>query len=198
MNLLDAQRLLSTVSDNNTDATLSYVSGIINKVLADIFPNSEKRIYLEKKLFAGTKPHIVVRLDSGNMKSVDMMIQSGIGLCQIISVLFVICLIEVRKGRRLVILDERFNGLHPEAKKIIGEIIKIFAEGGFQFFMVEYGMNIGKLYNVEKIGMEAKVYDLDGVDYNDTDVYLFSDVDLSLVDKDYVDDEEGYVGTVRI
>ncbi|MGV3076397.1 hypothetical protein ACEE21_15060 [Clostridium baratii] len=189
VNLMNAQKLLSTVSDDNTEATLLFVSGVINKALAEIFKGDTRRIYLSRKLYGGTKPHIVVELENGKGEKLDMSIQSGTGLRQIISVLFVICLIEVRKGRRLLILDERLSGLHSEAKRILSEIISIFAEGGFQFVFVEYSLNkLGKLYNVEKPGNEAKVYALDGVEYSNDDVFLFSDVDLSLLDDNYTDD----------
>lgn len=189
VNLMNAQKLLSTVSDDNTEATLLFVSGVINKALAEIFKGDTRRIYLSRKLYGGTKPHIVVELENGKGEKLDMSIQSGTGLRQIISVLFVICLIEVRKGRRLLILDERLSGLHSEAKRILSEIISIFAEGGFQFVFVEYSLNkLGKLYNVEKPGNEAKVYALDGVEYSNEDVFLFSDVDLSLLDDNYTED----------
>lgn len=190
VNLLNAQKLLSTVSDDNTEATLLFVSGVINKALAEIFKGDTRRIYLSKKLYGGYKPHIVVELENSKGERLDMSIQNGTGLKQIISVLFVICLIEVRKGRRLLILDERLSGLHSEAKRILSEILNIFAEGGFQFIFVEYNLNtLGKLYNVEKPGNEAKVYALDGMDYSNDDVFLFSDVDLSLLEEDYVEDE---------
>lgn len=190
VNLLNAQKLLSTVSDDNTEATLLFVSGVINKALAEIFKGDTRRIYLSNKLYGGYKPHIVVELENSKGERLDMSIQNGTGLKQIISVLFVICLIEVRKGRRLLILDERLSGLHSEAKRILSEILNIFAEGGFQFIFVEYNLNtLGKLYNVEKPGNEAKVYALDGMDYSNDDVFLFSDVDLSLLEEDYVEDE---------
>lgn len=190
VNLLNAQKLLSTVSDDNTEATLLFVSGVINKALAEIFKGDTRRIYLSKKLYGGYKPHIVVELENSKGERLDMSIQNGTGLKQIISVLFVICLIEVRKGRRLLILDERLSGLHSEAKRILSEILNIFAEGGFQFIFVEYNLNtLGKLYNVEKPGNEAKVYALDGMDYSNDDVFLFSDVDLSLLEEDYVEDD---------
>lgn len=189
VNLLNAQKLLSTVSDDNTESTLLFVSGVINKALAEIFKGDTRRIYLSRKLYGGSKPHIVVELENGKGERLDMSIQSGTGLRQIVSVLFVICLIEVRKGRRLLILDERLSGLHSEAKRILSEIIKIFSEGGFQFIFVEYSLNtLGKLYNVEKPGNEAKVYALDGVEYSNDDVFLFSDVDLSLLDNDYIEE----------
>lgn len=191
VNLLNAQKVLSTVSDDNTEATLLFVSGVINKALAEIFKNDTRRIHLTKKLYAGNKPHILIELENGKGETLDMSIQSGTGLCQIISALFVICLVEVRKGRRLIILDERLSGLHKEAKRILSEILKIFTEGGFQFIFVEYSLNnLGKIYNVEKPRDEAKVYALDGEEYNDEDVFLFSNVDLSLLDSDYVEDEE--------
>lgn len=189
VNLLNAQKLLSTVSDDNTEATLLFVSGVINKALAEIFKGDTRRIFLNKKLYGGSKPHIVVELENGKGERLDMSIQSGTGLRQIISILYVICLIEVRKGRRLLISDERLSGLHSEAKRILSEIINIFAEEGFQFIFVEYNLNtIGKLYNVEKPNDEAKVYALEGVEYNNEDVFLFSDVDLTLLDENYVED----------
>lgn len=193
INLLNAQKLLSTVSDDNTEATLLFVSGVINKALAEIFKGDTRRIHLSRKLYGGNKPHIVVELENGKGEKLDMSIQSGTGLRQIVSVLFVICLIEVRKGRRLLILDERLSGLHSEAKRILSEIMNIFAEGGFQFIFVEYSLNtLGKLYNVEKPGNEAKVYSLDGMEYDNNDVFLFSDIDLSLLDDDYVDEYENF------
>ena len=190
VNLINAQKLLSTVSDDNTESTLLFVMGVINKALAEIFKGDTRRIHLSKKLYAGSKPHIVVELENGRGEKLDMSIQSGTGLRQIVSVLFVICLIEIRKGRRLVILDERLSGLHKEAKRILSEIIKIFSEGGFQFIFVEYTLNtLGKLYSVEKPGDEARIYPLDGMEYHDEDVFLFTDVDLSVLDEDYVEDD---------
>ena len=186
VDLLQAQMLLATVSDDNTDSTLLFVSGVINKALAEIFKNDTRRIHLAKKLYADTKPHIVIELENGKGERRDLTVQSGTGLRQIISVLFVICLIEVRKSRRLVIFDERMSGLHKEAKRIMSEILKIFAEGGFQFVFVEYSLNdLGRLYSVEKPDSKAKVYPLDGEEYNDEDVFLFSDIDLGILDKDY-------------
>ena len=123
----------------------------------------------------------------------DLSIQSGAGLREVISFMFTICLIEIKKGRRIFISDEKLAGLHKEAKKIVSEIIKIFAEGGFQFVLVEYALNdLGKIYNVEKPSKDAVVLPLDdGVKYDDSTIFMFShDADLSVVDKDYVDDNE--------
>ena len=187
--MLDAQRLLSTVSDDNTDRVLNFITGMVNKVLAEIFPNDTKRIYMKKKLFAGSKPHINIELQNGDGNSIDLTLQEGAGISQIISVMYVICLIEIRKGRRFLMLDEMLNGLHAEAKRVLSEIIKIFADGGFQFVFVEYSLNnLGKIYNVERHGDESRIVDLEGRVYSDNMVYA-SDVDLSVLSSEYV--EEG-------
>lgn len=194
--MLDAQRLLSSVSDDNTDKTLNFITGMVNKVLSELFPTEVKRIYMKKKLFAGSKPHINIEVINGEGNTLDLSIQEGTGIAQVISVMYVICLIEIRKGRRFLMLDEMLNGLHAEAKHVLSEIMKIFAEGGFQFIFVEYSLNdLGKIYNVENRGGESHLVDLEGRKYSDRMVYMGEDddedsgVDLSILSKEYV--EEG-------
>lgn len=170
--MLNAQKLLSSVSDQNTERTLGFITGMVNKVISEVFPNNTKTVYLEKKLYGGTKPHInvIVQDDEGN--TLDLNTQEGEGLCQIISIMYVICLIEIRKGRRLLILDERLNGLHSKAKAILSEVLRIFAEGGFQFIFVEYSLNdLGKIYNIEKHGKDSIIVDMEGRVYSDDMVF---------------------------
>lgn len=183
VNMVEAQQLLTTVSDANTTAVLDYITGIINKTLGELFPHDSRRIYLEKTMYQGQHAHINIKLTGTNGKTRDITLQSGTGLRQVISFLFVLSLIEIRKGRRLLIADELLSGLHPEAKRITTDIIKIFAEEGFQFAFVEYGVNdLGKVYLVEKPGAVATVTPMDGV-YNN-EVFVFNrppeEVDLSL------------------
>lgn len=200
IDMVDAQRILATIADDNTEATLSFITGVVNKTLSEIFRSDTRKITLKKKLFAGTRPHIVVELTNGRGEVLDLSLQSGTGLKQVVSGLFLICLVEVRKARRIVIFDEKFSGLHKEAKRVLSEIIKIFAEGGFQFIFVEYGMNdIGKIYNVEKIGEESKVFALEGgQEYDDSDIFLFSENPNIELDENYDEseevEEEGYLG----
>lgn len=187
--MINAQKLLSSVSDDNTEQTLSFITGMVNKVLAEIFPNSVRCIQLNKKLYAGSKPHINVVLVNGEGIELELDLQEGDGIKQIVSIMYVICLIEIRKGRRLLILDERLNGLHARAKKVLAEILKIFSEGGFQFIFVEYSLNdLGKIYNIEnRNGKSVPVFVEGG--YSDDLVYL-DEADLSVLDKDYDDREE--------
>jgi hypothetical protein len=181
--MLEAQQLLATVSDSNTTAVLDYITGIINKTLGELFPHDSRRIYLEKKMFNGSHAHINIKLTGTGGKPRDLTLQSGTGLRQVISFLFVLSLIEIRKGRRILLMDELLSGLHPEAKRIVMEIIQIFAEEGFQFVFVEYGVNdVGRIYLVEKPNEVATVTPLDGV-YNN-EIFVFNrppeDVDLSI------------------
>ena len=191
LDMLNAQRILAAVSDENMEAVLRYVTGIVNKTLAEIFKSDTRKITLKKRLFAGTRPHIIVELTNGEGVTLDMNLQSGTGLSQVVSGLYTLCLIEIRKGWRLIVFDERFSGLHSEAKKILSEIIKIFAEGGFQFMFVEYYLNdMGKLYNIEKPGNEAKIYPMGDKEYKDSDVYIFSgSPDMSVLDDSLPDEE---------
>lgn len=172
-NMLEAQQLLTTVSDENTTTVLDYITGIINKTLGELFPHDSRRIFLKKSMYQGQHAHITVQLTGTNGKVRDLTLQSGTGLRQVISFLFVLCLIEIRKGRRLLLADELLNGMHPVAKALVCNIIQIFAEEGFQFIFVEYGVNnLGRIYLVEKPGETATVTPMDGK-YND-EVFVFN------------------------
>lgn len=189
VNMIEAQQLLTTVSDSNTTAVLDYITGIINKTLGELFPHDSRRIYLEKSMYQGQHAHINIKLTGTNGKTRDLTLQSGTGLRQVISFLFVLSLIEIRKGRRLLIMDELLSGLHPVAKEVITDVIKIFAEEGFQFAMVEYGVDtLGKVYLVEKPNTVATVTPMDGVYHNE--VFVFNrppeEIDLSI--KEEVDE----------
>ena len=175
--MLEAQQLLTTVSDDNTTAVLDYITGVINKSLSEIFPHDVRRIYLEKTLHAGKYAHIKVKLENSQGRERHITLQSGTGLRQIISFLFVLSLIEIRKSRRILVMDELLNGLHPDSKRIIVDIMQIFAEEGFQFVMVEYGVNdLGKIYLVEKPSTIATVTHLDK-EYED-EVFMFNPPDI--------------------
>ena len=181
--MLEAQQLLTTVSDENTRAVLDYITGVINKALGELFPHDCRRIYLEKTMYHGQHAHINIKLTGTNGKTRDLQLQSGTGLRQTISFLFVLSLIEIRKGRRILLADELLSGVHPQAKRILMEIIQIFAEEGFQFAFVEYGVDtVGRMYIVEKPNEVATVTPIDGI-YNN-EVFIFNrppeDVDLSI------------------
>ncbi len=180
--MMEAGAILSTVSDDNTSMVLDYITGVVNKTLGELFPHDTRRVYLEKTMYQGKTAHINIKLQGSNGKLRDLTLQTGTGLRQVISFLYLLSMIEIRKGRRILLADELLNGLHPEAKRIVFEIMQIFAEEGFQFAFVEYGVNnVGKIYLVEKPGNIATVTPL-GSDYHD-EIFVFNrppeEVDLT-------------------
>lgn len=153
--LIEAQRLLSTISEENTVRTLDYITGVINNALAEIFQGEGRQVSLDKELYRGRYAHIKVHLTTSTGAQRNLDLQTGSGVKEVISFLFTVCLIAVRGGRRFLIMDELLSGLHADAKAVIAELMWVFAEEGFQFLMVEYGLDnhkghsFGKIYNVE-------------------------------------------------
>lgn len=153
--LIEAQRLLSTISEENTVRTLDYITGVINNALAEIFQGEGRHVSLEKELYRGRYAHIKVHLTTSTGAQRNLDLQTGSGVKEVISFLFTVCLIAVRGGRRFLIMDELLSGLHADAKAVIAELMGVFVEEGFQFLMVEYGLDnhkghsFGKIYNVE-------------------------------------------------
>lgn len=153
--LIEAQRLLSTISEENTVRTLDYITGVINNALAEIFQGEGRQVSLDKELYRGRYAHIKVHLTTSTGAQRNLDLQTGSGVKEVISFLFTVCLIAVRGGRRFLIMDELLSGLHAYAKAVIAELMGVFTEEGFQFLMVEYGLDnhkghsFGKIYNVE-------------------------------------------------
>ena len=172
--MIEAQQLLGAVSEQNTNYVLDYVTGVINKTLAEMFPYDIPRVFLEKSMHAGKYPHIKVKLLNSNGEVRDLVMQCGTGQRQVISFLFVVCLIELRKCRRILLMDEILSGLHVTAKKVVMDIMKIFAEEGFQFIFIEHaGMsNFGRRYIIEKPDLSATATPLEG-EYNH-EVFIFN------------------------
>lgn len=182
--MLEAKQILASVSDENTRIVLDYITGVVNRILGELFPYDARRVYLERKLYRGQYAHINMQLVGANGKVRDMQLQSGTGIRQVVSVLFILSTIEIRKGRRLFLSDELLSGLHSEAKKVVMGLLELFAEGGYQFIMVEYGANNGKIYMVEHPSAVSTVTALSkGQEYNN-EVFIFNrppeKVDLSI------------------
>ena len=136
-----ANKLLNAVSDKTLGAMLDTVTRAVNNVLGEMFRNSgdSYEIRLVKGLYAGRIAHMKLELmQNGNPR--DLNLQSGDGIKQVISFLFITLLISVSGGRRLIIMDEILNGLSPEAAEgAVAALFKTFAKRGFQFIMVDQG-----------------------------------------------------------
>lgn len=136
-----ANKLLNAVSDKTLGAMLDTVTSAVNNVLGEMFRNSgdSYEIRLVKGLYAGRIAHMKLELmQNGNPR--DLNLQSGDGIKQVISFLFITLLISVSGGRRLIIMDEILNGLSPEAAEgAVAALFKTLAKSGFQFIMVDQG-----------------------------------------------------------
>ena len=164
--------LLGEVSDETTQDTLNKISAVINKALGVLFPRDSRTVRISKSMYRDVHPHFNVDLitESGVVRSFK---QSGSGLAQVISFLFTLCLIDARGGRKLIVMDELLNGLHPNAKGIVKDLMTAVSSR-FQFLVVEYGMDVAREYVIEKMNGTATIEPYVGNSYY-KDVALATD-----------------------
>ena len=162
--MIRAATVLGNVADEHTKKTLEVVTSVINSALAQMFKEDKRRVVLRQEMWKNQYAHYKVELhtEDGQVRAFT---QSGTGLAQVISFLFSVTLIGIRGGRKIVVMDEVLNGLHPDAKLIIKQLITDVLGKNFQFVLVEYGLDIGKQYEVRKTGKTSKVEQYDSGSY---------------------------------
>ena len=162
--------LVANTADENTKATLDKITGVINRALALLFTEEKRTVTIKPSTYRNSYPHynVVVTTENGMVRTFK---QSGTGLGQVISFLFTLCLIDVRGGRKVLVMDELLNGLHPDAKVIVKDLM-LSLNNRFQFVCVEYGLDVGREYEIKKEGATSGVTLYDGRYYRDTNIRI--------------------------
>ena len=158
-----AAAILGNVADETTRLLLDRITRAINDSLANLFKNDRRMITITQTMYRNQYPHYNVELITENGAKRTFK-QSGTGLGQVISFLFTICLIDARNARKILVMDELLNGLHPSAKNTVKAIMGALSRR-FQFIVVEYGVDFGKQYEVVKSDGIATVQPYQGQGY---------------------------------
>ena len=161
--LINASRILVTVTDINTKKVTSFIESVINKALMEMYPSGEYYIQVQQKIKRNKNSIEVFLYDNDNQKgeALDLNEQAGDGISRIIAFLFSLSLIELCGYRKFVSLDEVLTGFHSDSLQIVKNIIEIFKDGGFQFIACEYDINdMGVLYEGRKVGNQVKMEEL--------------------------------------
>lgn len=147
-----ALMLIGSATDKSIEDAINKVTGVINHALALLFPKDRRAVSIRKTLYRNSYLHFEVILETGkgNKRSFKM---SGTGLAQIVSCLFNIAFLDISGSRKVLVMDEVLNGLHPKAKMLMRELLVALRD--YQFIIIEHNMDIGSQYEAVKEGQRS-------------------------------------------
>lgn len=170
---LNREKALSYIimlSDDSTAKVRDYLANVINRALDAIFGKGIYRFYLQSDLENQAIYLMLTETVNGVEHDLDIKLQAGDGMGQVIAFLYSVILVEVTNHRLLILEDEVLGGLHEDAMEFVKKCVHEFAKHGGQFVIIEYTLeNYGLQYdltkdkyeNVTTIAKETK-FELDG------------------------------------
>lgn len=150
-----AKQGLHKVQEQTGVEVREFVTDVINKAIQNLFPkenlrisivaNDEKPTKTRARKTSSTPAMVYKRLDlevaGADGEPMNVAIQVGSGLQDLISFLYRVALISVSSGRKLLVSDELLHGLAVDRFKDIVGILDLFTEEGFQFIIIEHGLD---------------------------------------------------------
>lgn len=133
-----ALKYIILMSEDSTKAVRDHLVSIINKALNAVFGVNRYKFHLESDLEDQTLTLILMENSNGSWRELDIAVNTGEGMGQIISVLYAVILTEVTDHRMLFIFDEVLGGLHQQAVEFVKKCLKQFSKHGAQFAIIEY------------------------------------------------------------
>lgn len=151
-----AKQGLHKVQEQTGVEVREFVTDVINRTIQNLFPKENLRISIvannekptktrARKNTNSTPAMVYKRLDleiaGSDGEPMNVAIQVGSGLQDLISFLYRVALISVSSGRKLLVSDELLHGLAVDRFKDIVGILDLFTEEGFQFIIIEHGLD---------------------------------------------------------
>ncbi len=138
--VIEACNLLTKLADARVKKGLDFIVKIINDTLIKLFPEDFKALRVEMDAYHETYPQMRLTLITSKDRVRSLKTQEGNGVSQVISLLYILCLLYISGYRRFIHIDEVLNGLHPDAWALIDDILKLFEDKlGYQFIITQHG-----------------------------------------------------------
>lgn len=138
--VVEACNLLTKLADTRVKKGLDFIVKIINDTLIKLFPEDFKALKVDMDAYHETYPQMRLTLITSKDKVRSLKTQEGNGVSQVISLLYILCLLYISGYRRFIHIDEVLNGLHPDAWALIDDILKLFEDKlGYQFIITQHG-----------------------------------------------------------
>lgn len=135
---LVAQEYITLLAEDSTRVIRDYLESIINRTLDAIFSKNRYRFELAMNAEKQQVELVLSEHVKGIWRQMDIKLQAGDGMGQVICLLYSVVLTEITGHRMFFLQDEVLGGLHEHAIIFLKKVLSEFARHGAQFAMIEY------------------------------------------------------------